>query len=228
MQAVTTRFKDFVSGLSEQWLFQKGGFPMRKAMRIGVSVAGLAGLAMSAAQEDPPLPKPTDPHEWLRHLEGSWEGDVEIWVDPTKPDVQLEKPQKSKATETTRMLGGFWAVPVIKGDFAGMPYEGQGQFGYDPAKGKFIGTWIDSMAHYLWQYEGSLDSARKVLTLEARGPRCDDPNTTTRYRDAHEIIDKDTRRITSSYETRDGKWLTLMKVDLKRKKEDSAALSAPR
>ena len=44
--------------------------------------------------------------------------------------------------------------------------------GYDPAKKRFVGTWVGSMMAHLWVYEGSMDAEEKVLTLSAEGPSC--------------------------------------------------------
>ena len=44
------------------------------------------------------------------------------------------------------VTGGLWVASTFQGDFGGMTFEGRGQFGYDPAKKKYVGTWIDSMS----------------------------------------------------------------------------------
>jgi hypothetical protein len=198
-----------------QPLFRKE-IPMRKVL-TGSFLAVAVGLAVRAAQDHPPLPKPVKEHDWLRQLEGSWEGEFHMLVDPANPQKTLETPRKSKMTETTRMVGGFWAVPVIKSEMFGQPFEALGQIGYDAAKGKYVGTWIDSMMPFLWSYEGSVDASGRILTLEATGPSCEDPNRMAKYRDVHEIVDKNTRRMSSSFE-KDGKWIPIMKAELKRTK----------
>ena len=42
--------------------------------------------------------------------------------------------------------------------------------GFDPEKKRFMGTFIGSMMTHLWIYDGELDTAGKVLTLNAEGP----------------------------------------------------------
>jgi glyoxylate utilization-related uncharacterized protein len=90
--------------------------------------------------------------------------------------------------------------------------------GYDPEKQQYVGTWIDSMSHYLWRYEGSVDDASRVLTLEAEGPSMAAPGTTARYRETFEIKDKDHKVFTSSIEVEPGQWHTFMTVHYHRKK----------
>ena len=53
------------------------------------------------------------------------------------------------------MTGGLWVLSKFEGDFGGMKFEGRGQFGYDPIKKKYVGTWIDSMSPTLSVLEGN-------------------------------------------------------------------------
>ena len=50
-----------------------------------------------------------------------------------------------------------------------MAFEGHGQFGYDPARKKYVGTWIDSMSPTLSVLEGSYDAKTKTLTYTCDG-----------------------------------------------------------
>ena len=50
-----------------------------------------------------------------------------------------------------------------------MAFEGRGQFGYDPAKKKYVGTWIDSMSPTLRVLEGTYDAKTKTLTYKGDG-----------------------------------------------------------
>lgn len=90
--------------------------------------------------------------------------------------------------------------------------------GYDPAKKRFVGTFIGSMMTNLWVYEGELDVAGKVLTLDAEGPSFADPTKTAKYKDAIEIVSPDHRILTSRFQGDDGQRHQLMTVHYRRKK----------
>ena len=86
------------------------------------------------------MPTPGPEHEMLKKDVGTWDATVEMFMAPGAP------PAVSKGTETVTMLGGFWQVGEFKSEMIGQPFEGQGITGYDPAKKKFVGTWVDTMS----------------------------------------------------------------------------------
>ena len=90
--------------------------------------------------------------------------------------------------------------------------------GYDEAKKKYVGTWVDSMMNHLWRYEGSVDDSGKILTLEADGPNFMAAGKTTKFRDAYEFKSTDHIVATSSMRTDDGKWVTFMTGQVRRVK----------
>lgn len=171
-------------------------------------VTALSGVA--GGQSPPQLPMPPKENEWLKQLVGEWETELEMIVEPGKPPV------KSKGTETTRSLGGFWIVSEMKSDCLGVPVTGVMTVGYDPRTKKYVGTFVCSMCDWLIKYEGTLNG--QVLTLECDGPNPTDPNKAVRMRDVIELKDQDTRTLTSSLLGEDGKWVTFMTATLKRKK----------
>ena len=63
--------------------------------------------------------------------------------------------------------------------------------GYDPAKQRFVGSFIASCMTHLWPYEGTLDATGKVLTLDSEGPSFSGDGTTVKYQDIVEIVDDD-------------------------------------
>ena len=129
-------------------------------------------------------------------------------MEPGKP------PMKSKGIEVCRAIGGLWVIGEGKSDMGSHLLT----LGYDPEKKKYIGTWIDSMLNYMWKYEGTVDAAGKVLTLETEGPSMMKPGQMAKYKDVTEFKSKDQRAFTSSMLGDDGKWVTIVKVDSRRKK----------
>jgi hypothetical protein len=187
---------------------------MRKRMIAGLVIALLAVGAVWAAEEArtaemPEMPAPVKQHEWLEQLAGEWDAEVEMTMDPSQP------PTKSRGSESSRMLGGFWLLSEFRGDMMG-PYTSLLTVGYNPDTKKYIGTWVDSAGSRLWTYEGSVDAAGKALTLESEGPCPMAGGKTARFREVLEIKSKDHKVFTSSVEL-DGKWMTALTINYKRK-----------
>src|SRR5688572_9167257 len=153
-----------------------------KSMIVLLGAALTAGTAVYT-QDMPEMPKPRKEHEWLQQLVGEWTSEAEATMDPSKP------PMKLKGTESSRMIGGFWAMCELKGEMMGTPYTGILTLGYDEEKKKYVGTWIDSMTGYLWTYTGSLDAGSKMLSLDTEGPGHD--GKLCRFRETIEVKDKD-------------------------------------
>ena len=145
-------------------------------------------------------------------LVGEWETSAEASFGPDQPVIKCE------GTETVRSIGGFWTVSESHGTPMGMPMTGIMTLGYDPAKKKYVGTWIDSMTSHLWVYEGTLDADGKILTLEAEGPSFTEPGKRSMFRDVIELKNKDHKILTSSVQGDDGQWTTFMTSHAKRKK----------
>lgn len=183
---------------------------MRKYALMGVVIA-LWGAVFVYAQEFPELPQPVKAHEWLTQLEGEWEYDAEMYMEG-------QEPLKTKGTEEVRAIGGFWILAENKADFMGQPFTGLLTLGYDVEEKQYVGTWADSMSGYLWKYEGSLDETGKVLTLNTSGPCPAKPGTHSKFKEVLEVKSPDRKVFTSSIQNEDGEWMTMMKIDYRRKK----------
>lgn len=157
--------------------------------------------------------KPQQEHEWLGQLIGDWESEMECVMGPDQP------PMKSKGTESVRSLGGLWTIGEGKGeqpDGAGM--TSILTLGYDPAQKCFVGTFIASCMTFLWIYKnGSLDAAKKILTMNAEGPSFTGEGM-SQYQDILEIVDADHRILRSQILGADGKWNHFMTAHYYRKK----------
>jgi hypothetical protein len=177
----------------------------------GAFVVLLFASALSA-QEAPDTPAPQREHEWLRQFAGEWESEGEVPTGPGQPAM------KCKGTINARMLGGFWVVSDIKTDMAGTQITALQTIGYDARTKKYVATWADSVLDHLWKCEGTVDATGKTLTLEAEGPSFMHPGKLTKFRDVYEFKSKDHIVTTSSCLGDDGKWITFMTGNTRRKK----------
>ena len=157
-------------------------------------------------------PEPRAEHQWLQKLVGEWTSEGEANMGPGKP------PEKFKSSERVRSLGGLWVLGESTGD---MPGGGTADMvitlGYDPQRGRFVGTWIGSMMTWLWTYDGWLDAAKNRLTLDAEGPSMADDGKLAKYRDTIEFKGDDHRILTSQVLTADGQWNQFMTAHYRRK-----------
>jgi len=157
-----------------------------------------------------PQPQPQKEHAWLHQLVGDWvsEGSAEM---PEHGGMTMG------GTETVRSLGGIWVVSEGEMRVNGEPCgNSRMSLGYDPAKGKFVGTWLGSMMTHLWVYEGTLDADERVLTLDCEGPSFTDPSTLAPYQDVITIIGADHWTLTARTRGEDGAWTTFMTTHYRR------------
>lgn len=126
---------------------------------------GVVAVLLSAPAMAQPGSKPTDEHKILASEEGTWDATIKSYMGG--PDAE---PAVSKGTEVNKvMTGGLWVLSKFEGDFGGMKFEGHGQFGYDPLKKKYVGTWIDSLSPTLSVLEGEYDPKTKTMTYKGEG-----------------------------------------------------------
>jgi hypothetical protein len=179
-------------------------------MKTMLMIAALcvAGLVRVEAQDQPPMPKPTKEHEWLKALDGEWATEGECMAEPGKW-------LKMKGLASGRSLGGFWNVLENRGEFMGAPFTGIMTLGYDAEKKKYVGTWVDSMTSFLWKYEGSVDASGKILTLDSEG-MCPKTAKMTKFQEKIELAGKDSWIFTSAMED-NGKMVQFMKIVYTRK-----------
>jgi hypothetical protein len=157
--------------------------------------------------------EPQKEHRWLQKLVGEWTYEAEATMEPGKP------PENFKGTESVRSLGGLWMLAEGQGE---MPGGGTATtvmtLGYDPQKKRYVGTWIGSMMTHLWVYDGALDLAERVLTLEAEGPHMAVEGRMAKYKDVIELKSDDHRVLTSHMLGDDGTWHQFMTANYRRKK----------
>lgn len=131
-------------------------------MKKALSALAAALLTLPLLAQMPPTPGPE--HDVLKKDVGTWDATVEMAGSPGAPAMT------STGVEKVTMLGGFWQLTEFQADMMGMPFEGRGITGFDPAKKKFVGTWVDSMTPGLYTLEGTYDAPTRTLTATMDGP----------------------------------------------------------
>lgn len=88
--------------------------------------------------------------------------------------------------------------------------------GYDPQQKRFVGNFIGSMMTHMWIYNGTLDAAGKVLTLDTEGPDFSGGPTLVKYQDIIEFLSDDHRVLKSRLQDKDGNWNEFMAAHYRR------------
>lgn len=157
--------------------------------------------------------KPTSEHAWLQRLVGTWTYTSTCDAGPG------QEPMVSKGTEVIRSIGELWVV----GENTGTMPDGNAMtalltIGFDPAKNRFVGTWIGSPMAFMFVYEGQLEADGRTLTLNCTGPSFTDPTKTAAYQDIVEMVNENTHIMRSQYQTPEGAWVPFMKAEFRRVK----------
>jgi hypothetical protein len=157
--------------------------------------------------------EPQREHQWLHKLVGEWTSEGEATMEPGKP------PERFKGTESVRSLGGLWVLAEGQGEMpGGGPATMLMTLGYDTRTKRYVGTWVGSMMTHLWVYDGSLDAAERVLTLESEGPAMRPDAPLAKYRDVIEFKSDDHRVLSSYALGDDGEWRGFMTAHYRRKR----------
>lgn len=157
--------------------------------------------------------EPQKEHQWLQKLVGEWTYESDCRMGPDQP------PMKSGGTESVRSIGGLWTLGEgrceMPGGEAGTTIM---TLGYDPARKRFVGTFVASMMTHLWIYDGELNAAGTVLTLDAEGPSFTGDGKMTKYQDIMEFKTDDHRILSSQWLGDDGRWVGFMTAHYRRVK----------
>lgn len=154
---------------------------------------------------------PGDMHKWMASLDGTWDADMTMWMNPDSPAM------KTKGVAVYKMiLGGRYQEGVHTGNMMGMPFEGRSTMAYDNQKKVFISSWIDNMGTGVMNMEGSYDAKTKTLTSKgkmvdpASGTELDEKEVVT-------FLDDNTQKM-EMYCIKDGKEIKTMELLAKRRK----------
>jgi hypothetical protein len=156
--------------------------------------------------------EPQQEHAWLQRLVGEWSYEHECSMGPDQP------PMKATGMESVRSLGGLWTIGEGRGEAPdGTPVTSIMTLGYDPAKQRFVGTFIASMMTHLWPYEGMLDAEKKTLTMDSEGPSVAGNGAMAKYQDIFTFVSDDHRILSSRILGDDGVWQDFMTAHYRRK-----------
>lgn len=166
---------------------------------------------MLLGAQETPMAKPTSHHLAMKAAEGTWDGIVKVYMAPGKP------PMVSKAVEVNKLVpGGLWLQSEFKSDMMGTPFEGRGLFGYDPATGKHVGTWVDSMVPSQAISTGTCKDGCKEVTSYFEGPGMDGKLTT--FKEISTEKDADHRTMTMFIKGQDGAFVLNLEIEYTRRK----------
>ena len=153
--------------------------------------------AMMAAWEKASTPGPQ--HKQLaEHFVGTWNTKQTMWMDPSAP------PMTETGKDVSTLFGDRHVRTEFSSQFMGQPFAGIAMTSYDNVKGKYVGSWIDSMATGQFMAEGDYDPATKTYTFHGEMADPMKAGTKTPVREVIRIVDKD-NHVMEWYETRDGK-----------------------
>lgn len=155
---------------------------------------------------------PGDVHKMMAKWDGTWTGEVTMWMYPGAPE------QKSTSTAVNKMvLNGLYQQSTHTGDMMGMPFNGLSTVAYDIHKKEFISTWIDNMGSGIMMLKGPWDEATKSITLKGT---MIDPGTKEdcNVRETFQIIDDNTQEMKMYITMPDGKEFNTMQIKYTRKK----------
>ncbi|HVS10466.1 MAG TPA: DUF1579 domain-containing protein, partial [Planctomycetota bacterium] len=146
---------------------------LRIPLLATVALAAAAFVSAAVVQDKKPDPAGGPPmdmpatqagpeHALLKKMAGTWDTTVKFMIPGMPPDI-------SKGSETSRMLGDLWLVSDFEGTAMGGPFKGHGIMGYDPAKKKYVGVWVDTMTSHPQLSEGTYDAGTRTMTMTAKG-----------------------------------------------------------
>ncbi len=158
---------------------------MRRITRSAWILAAAMALAASlgaqdkdkakkpAAKHNPPDEKammeawqkastPGEMHKKLDAMVGSFDADVRMWMDPSKP------PEDSKGSSVnTWVLGNRYVEQKYEGTMMGQPFNGLGYTGYDNVQKKYVSVWMDTGATGIMTMNPTFDASGKKMTSKS-------------------------------------------------------------
>lgn len=155
-------------------------------------------------------PEPRSEHLWLKKLVGNWAFDSSAVMGPDQPE------RKSAGTQSVRALGDLWIEGEIREPEEGGEQHSVYVVGFDPGKGRAVGSFASSMMPELWIYDGEFDLAANKVTLNSVGKSMAEDGTMANYQDIIEFTSDDEFLFRSRGEVPGVGWTEFMTMTCRR------------
>jgi hypothetical protein len=161
------------------------------------------------------MAKLNENHKLLADLDGNWTYTIKFWMNPD-PNA---KPEESKGTAVRKSImngrfstldvTGKMEMPGPDGKKKEMTFVGHGIDGYDNAKQKFVGSWIDNMGTGIMFAQGTYDPATKTFSYNSEYEAV--PGMKTPIREVIKLTDNNHHTL-EWYENRGGQEVKTMEI----------------
>jgi hypothetical protein len=102
---------------------------------------------------------PGDMHNKLVQSSGVWTGKGNMWM------ASGAEPMPAETTSTIKpIMDGRYITCEVSSDMMGMPFRGQGTYGYDNTTKKFQCSWIDNCSTAMMTGTGEMSSDGSTIT----------------------------------------------------------------
>jgi Protein of unknown function (DUF1579) len=143
----------------------------------------------------------------LQNDVGDWNAEITVTPQPGAA------PQASTGRLTGRLIsGGRWLVLDFKNHTTG--FEGHGLYGFNPASGRYVGTWVDDMRTNLYLGEGDWDSATSTMTYHWKAAMPDGRNMA--WRETTKRISDNEKEFRVVFSSPDGSEFEMMRAIYRR------------
>ncbi len=155
---------------------------------------------------------PGDMHKMMATWDGTWSGDITMWMAPGEPEQKT-----TSATVNKMIMNGLYQESTHTGEMMGMPFNGKSTVAYDNHEKQFVSTWIDNMGSGIMMMKGPWDETTKTITMKGT---MTDPGTKmeTAVKETFKVIDDNTQEMEMFVAMPDGSEFKTMNIKYTRKK----------
>lgn len=147
---------------------------------------------------------PSEEHEFLKRLSGTWTAAVKMWMNPDDPPMESTGTTKMELIMDGRFLLSRFEGKTPWGDFSGMAMDG-----FNRIDKKYQGIWMDSMGTLMMVFEGEADGNVRTMICDYTNPMT---GKSTKMKGVTTIVDENLHRYESWAEGPDGKMFQNMEI----------------